>query len=181
MKSTSWMWERPRAQWSIRMITNEKEKQQTVLVVLKIVWWVLGRWGILPCWFFIRLFFFLRFILIRLRRSKTWSVFFFSFSTMRMQWAESKRASDLYICVFISRYNFKILCVKCKERSVFAMKRQSINVYVPALHAGRRERVKKNPSSPLFSVCQSFPMTTIKKMHCMKTSKLWLYKSYIIY
>lgn len=93
---------------------------------------------------------------------------------------ESKRFCMLYLACK------PILCIKFKRDFwSFEMERQSINVctYQKPLHRFANERnAEKKKRTMFFSVvCQSFPMTTIKKMHCMKTSKLWLYKSYIIY
>lgn len=53
----------------------------------------------------------------------------------------------------------------------------NIRFDMKALHRSQKERV-------IPCGCQlpvNFPMATIKKTRCMKTSKLWLNKSYIIY
>lgn len=135
------------------------------------------------------------FSLIRLRRSKTWSTSAWfglvQLLMMRMHWVQLW-ASVYVCCLFVGLY----LCGVFKfsdsamQRDLYFRWNASQSMLrstCRSIHKKKeRWREKKthgfhsNRSRILF-VCQSFPMTTIKKIHCMKTSKLWLYKSYIIY
>lgn len=136
---------------------GETATQHRISVELKTLWWVLGRWGILPCWFFIWRFFlsFALFFVIRLRRSKTWSVFDDAIAMSQKRasdWASGRSDSQTNErCVFVWAMHWSLvsidtlLCTQ-KQREICIWYRTPVNQCLRSstrsMQVERRERSK---------------------------------------